>query len=124
MTFTQEDWNPENATRLSVIVMTKMNKPPLTSFKTLDPSVQKKFNRIMNEYIRDLPDDYKPKLLEDFNQIVTEDIMNESWNPGVYDVPKGDKKLLLTDEQREMMDKNELHFTEEEKVLINNKLTD
>jgi len=124
MTFSQEDWNPENAQRLSVIIMTKMSKPPLTSFKTLDPSVQKKFNRLMNEYIQALPDDFMPKLLEDFNQIVNEDIMNESWNPAVYSVPRGDHKLLLTDEQKKLMDEGVLTFTEEEKQLMNNEIID
>jgi hypothetical protein len=124
MAFGRDDFNPENAQRLSVIIMTKMNKNPLTFFKNLDPAVQKKFNRLMNEYIESLPDDYMPKLLADFNQIVCEDIFTESWNPAMYDVPRGDKKLLLTDEQRELMEKGELHFTEEEKVLINNELTD
>jgi hypothetical protein len=124
MAFGKDDFNPENAQRLSVIVMTKMGKPPLTPFKNLDPAVQKKFNRLMNEYIQALPDDYMSKLLEDFNQIVCEDIMTESWNPAIYDVPRGDKKLLLTDEQRELMEKGELKFTEEEIVLMNNEIRD
>jgi hypothetical protein len=124
MPFGKDDFNPENATRLSVIIMTKMSKPPLTSFKTLDPSVQKKFNRLMNEYIQALPDDFMPKLLEDFNQIVNEDIMNESWNPAVYDVPRGDKKLLLTDEQKKLMDEGVLTFTEEQIEEMNNEIID
>jgi hypothetical protein len=124
MTFSQEDWNPENAQRLSVIIMTQMNKPPLTSFKTLDPSVQTKFNRLLNKYIQALPDDFMPKLLEDFNQIVNEDIMNESWNPAVYNVPRGDHKLLLTEEQKKLMDEGVLTFTEEEKELMNNEIID
>lgn len=124
MTFGKDDFNPENATRLSVIIMTKMNKPPLTSFKSLDPSVQTKFNRLMNQYIQALPDDYMPKLLEDFNQIVNEDIMNESFNPSMFDVPRGDHKLLLTEEQKHLYDEGVITLTEEEKELMNNEIID
>jgi len=124
MTFGTADWNPENAQRISVIIMAQMKKPPLTAFKTLDPAVQKKFNRLMNTYIQALPDDFMPKLLEDFNQVVSEDIMTESWNPAVYDVPRGDRKLLLTDEQKKLMEEGVLTFTEEEKQLMNNEIID
>ena len=120
-----EDFHkPEIAQRLSVITMMQMGKPPLTSFKNLDPSVQKKFNRLMNNYIKTLPDDFMPKLLEDFNQIVCEEIMNESFNPALINVPRGDKKLLLTEEQKELYDTGVITLTEEEKELMNNEIKD
>ena len=74
--FSKEDFNQDNATRLSVIIMTEMKLPPLTPFKDLPPSQKVKFNRLLNKYIQDLPDDWEPVLLADFNRIVSEDILN------------------------------------------------
>jgi len=125
MGFTMEDFHkPEIAQRISVITMMQMGKNPLTPFKNLDPSVQKKFNRLMNNYIKTLPDDFMPKLLEDFNQIVNEEIFNESFNPALFNVPRGDKKLLLTDEQKDLIEKGVITLTKEEKELANNEIKD
>ena len=87
MPFSQEDFNRDNAQRLSVIIMKKMEKPLLMPFKELQPSQQKKFNRLMNEYIQSLPDDWQPKLFADFDQIVNEDLLNEDFDPSATFVP-------------------------------------
>jgi len=109
--FSHEDFNPENATRLSVIIMKRMGKPPLTGFKSLPPSQQTKFNRLMNEYIQSLGEVWQPKLMGDFNEIVNEDILNEEFDPSKESVPqlKQEKELLLTEEQKGFfeMDENE-----------------
>ena len=68
--FSKEDFNQDNATRLSVIIMTEMKRHPLTPFQDLPPSQKVKFNRLLNDYIQNLPEEWEPILLADFNRIV------------------------------------------------------
>ena len=111
MPFTHNDFTPDNAQRLSVIIMKQMGKSPLTGFKSLPPTQQKKFNRIMNEYIQSLGEEWTPKLMSDFNQIVNEDILNEEFDPSKEYIPQvnTEKDLMLTEEQEEFfkLDENE-----------------
>jgi hypothetical protein len=87
--FSKEDFNSENAQRLSVIIMTQMRENPLTLFKTLPDSKKAKFNRLLNEYIqKELQrEDWMDTLLRDFNRIVNEDILNEDFDPSKEYVP-------------------------------------
>ena len=87
--FSKDDFNKENAQRLSVIIMTQMSKPPLTPFVSLSESQKVKFNHLLNEYInsRLLGDDWLQTLLDDFNRIVNEDILNEDFDPSKVYVP-------------------------------------
>ena len=84
--------------------MMQMGKPPLSSFRGLGSSQQVKFNRLLNDYIRDhLQDEnWKTKLLSDFNRIVNEDILNEEFDPSKEYVPivNTEYQLLLTEEQQ------------------------
>lgn len=101
--FSKEDFTQENATRLMVIIMAYMNKPPLTQFKDLPESQKKKFNRLMNEYIAGLGEDWETKLLDDFNRIVNEDILNEEFDPSkvfVKDIIT-ERQVLLSPQQEE-----------------------
>lgn len=101
--FSKEDFTNENATRLMVIIMTYMNKPPLTSFRDLPESQKNKFNRMLNEYIAKLDENWETKLHNDFNLIVNEDILNEDFDPSkiwVRDVIT-EKNVLLSQEQEE-----------------------
>jgi hypothetical protein len=101
--FTKADFTQEVATRLTVIIMSKMEKKPLTSFFSLEPSQKKKFNRLMNEYIVSLGEEWKDKMEADFNLIVNEDILNESFDPSklhVKDVTL-EPKMLLSPEQEQ-----------------------
>ena len=41
MPFSKEDWTPENATRLNLIVMTKMALDPFSLFRDLGESQKK-----------------------------------------------------------------------------------
>ena len=108
MTFSKDDFTPENAQRLSVIIMKQMNKPLLTSFRSLGQPQQKKFNRLMNEYIQSLPEDWSPKLLADFDQIVNEDLLTDEFEPSTTFVPIiSDPELLLTEEQRAFREEEE-----------------
>ena len=101
--FGKQDFTADNATRLSVIIMPRMGKDPLTPFKSLAPAQQSKFNRLMNEYISSLGEDWEERLLAEFNLIVNEDILNENFNPESQFVPmiNTDKEYLLTEEQEE-----------------------
>jgi len=116
MPFGKDDFNKENAQRLSVIIMPKLGYAPLHSFKALGDSQQKKFNRIMNEYIQKLPDNWQEVLMEDFNRIVNEDILNEDFNAGNQFVSViGARETILSQEQKEYYaDKPE----ELEKVMV------
>jgi hypothetical protein len=101
--FSKEDFTPENATRLSVIIMPKIGKNPLTSFKSLPTSQRTKFNRLMNEYIASLGENWEDTLLADFNAIVNEDILNEDFDPTKQFVPEltTGNTLILSEEQKE-----------------------
>ena len=103
MPFTKEDFNSENAQRLTVIINKEMGLPPLTSFMTLPPTKKNKFNRLLNAYIQSLGDDWSTKLMTDFNTIVNEDILNEDFQAKNQFVPicNTDKVLLLSEEQKE-----------------------
>ena len=101
--FSKADFTQTVATQLTVIIMSKMSKPPLTSFFSLEKSQKTKFNRIMNEYIASLPEEWKDKLEADFNTIVNEDILNEDFDPSkvyVKDV-NSEPKMLLSPEQEQ-----------------------
>jgi hypothetical protein len=101
--FGKDDFNSENAQRLSVIIMPKVGKPPLFPFRALPEGMKKKFNRIMNEYIQSLGEDWEETLLADFNQIVAEDILNEDFDAAKQPVQEVNTELTiqLTDEQKE-----------------------
>ena len=87
--FSKNDFTKDNAQRLCVIIMTQMSKPPLTPFVSLSESHKLKFNRLLNEYINSylLGDDWLQTLLDDFNRIVNEDILNEDFDPSKVYVP-------------------------------------
>ena len=77
--FTHEDFKGDTAQRLQVIVMHRMSKPPLTNFHTIMAHEKKKFNIILNQYIADLPEDWKTKIINDFHTACNEEIYNEKF---------------------------------------------
>lgn len=106
--FSKEDFTQDNATRIQVIIMAYMNRPPLTQFKDLPPTQKTKFNRLMNEYIQSLGECWEKTLLDDFNRIVNEDILNEEFDPSKVIVRENrERNVLLTDEQQEWIKKEE-----------------
>ena len=107
--FSKDDFTQENATRIMVIIMKSMGRPPLTQFRDLPPSQKTKFNRLMNEYIADLGEDWETKLHEDFNLIVNEDILNEEFDAGRVFVRETitDRNVILNEEQQEWIKKEE-----------------
>ena len=107
--FSKDDFTQENATRLMVIIMKEMGKHPLTQFRDLLPTQKSKFNRLMNEYIQTLGEEWEAKLLGDFNLIVGEDILNEEFDAGRVFVREtiSDRKVLLSEEQTEWIKSEE-----------------
>ena len=107
--FSKEDFTQENATRLMVLVMKRMERPLLFQFKDLPPSQKTKFNRIMNEYIQSLGEDWEKVILDEFNQLVNEDILNEDFDPTttiVKDIHT-EREILISPEQDEWIKKEE-----------------
>lgn len=105
--FSREDFNQTNAMKLNVIIMPKMGKHPLHAFRDLGEGEKKKFNRIMNEYIQLLGEDWEKTLQHDFNQVCDEELFTPDFKPERMAVPQGDRELLLTEENMVYVDKEE-----------------
>jgi hypothetical protein len=108
--FSKEDFTQEVATRLTVIIMSKMEKKPLTPYFSLEPSQKKKFNRLMNEYIVSLGEEWKDKMEADFNLIVNEDILNENFDPSklyVKDMTTTPQMLLSPEQEQWIKEETE-----------------
>jgi hypothetical protein len=105
MKFQATDFQGETATRLGVIVQSKMGNPPLMLFRDLGDSQKKKFNRLLNEYVNMLGEDWEKIIQDQFNLICSEDIFVESFDPSKLDIllTGGNKELLLTEEQKEFI---------------------
>ena len=99
--FTKEDFTQENAERLKVITFSKMLMPLLTPYYSLAPSMKTKFNRVMNEYIQTLGEDWNTKLLSDFNTLVNEELLNENFDPSKQFIKEmnTDRQILYSPEQ-------------------------
>ncbi len=106
MPFQQEDFTKENAQKLSAIIMTKMDRHPLSCFGNLNAHSQKKFNRILNEFIRDMPDEWQPYLEDIYNEIINDKVFNETFKPENASIREvnSESTLLVTEEQRELIE--------------------
>jgi len=107
--FSKEDFTQENATRIMVLIMKRMGRPLLTQFKDLPPSQKTKFNRIMNEYIQSLGEDWEKVLLDEFNLLVNEDILNEEFDPTTTIVKdnRTERNVILSPDQEEWIKQEE-----------------
>jgi len=103
MGFSQEDFTPENAERLKLITNHKLLLPLLTPYYSLAPTMKTKFNRVMNEYIQTLGEDWESKLLTDFNTLVNEELLNEDFDPSKQFIKEmnTDKQILYSPEQEQ-----------------------
>ena len=115
--FSKEDWTAENATRLNLIVMTKMALDPFSLFRDLGESQKKKYNRILNQYIQSLGENGVEQLKQEFEQLVTEDILTENFKPEKVFVPvmNSEPQLLLREDQKEFWETSEKE--REERIL-------
>jgi len=76
----------ENTKMLTLVVMTKIGKPPLTNFHKLLIKDKKIFNTTLNEYIKSFPDEnWKETLTSDFNNACCDEIFNENFSPKNYE---------------------------------------
>lgn len=109
--FSKEDFmKPEVAQRLSVVIMSKMDKYILLSFSKLSPKEKKLFNKLMNEYIVHLGMDWENKLEADFNEVCTDELFSTEnyFKAESINAPVGESEIILTEEQKrfqeEMLD--------------------
>jgi hypothetical protein len=65
--------------KIQVIILSKIGKNPLGSFRNLTSGERKKFNKALNEYIHSLSDDWELVVQTEFNTICTDDIFNEKF---------------------------------------------
>ena len=107
--FQQSDFCGDTAFRLRVIINYKLGLKVMTEFSSLSPLKQKEFNKLLNEYIKALPDDWEPKLVNEFNEIAYDQILHDI-KPEQMLVPPGDKTLLLTEEQQKLKDEGLLQL--------------
>jgi len=78
MPFTLENLkNKDTLTKIQVVLMVEMGKPPLTTFKSLSLGGQRKFNERLNTYIKAFPELeelWELQLQQDFNNACVEEL--------------------------------------------------
>ena len=78
MPFTLENMKDKDTlTKIQVIIMVELEKPPLTSFKSLSLGGQRKFNEKLNAYIKKFPELdelWELQLQQDFNNACIEEL--------------------------------------------------
>jgi len=67
--------------KLQVITMSQIGKHPLIGFRNLSSGEKKKFNKALNEYVRNslLIEDWEILLQNDFNTICIDDIFTQTF---------------------------------------------
>lgn len=74
MPFSAEQFH-KNATRLQVVVMSRLDKPPLTNYTLMNPKERRLFDAELNTYIRQLPLGLEDDTIqEDFNRVCQEEV--------------------------------------------------
>ena len=73
--------NPEISLKLRMVCMELFERPVSTPFKNLKAYEQRKFNRILNNYIESLGEDWEIKLTSDFNRVCCEHIFDKDFDP-------------------------------------------
>lgn len=107
--FGPEDFTGDTAFRLRVIINYKLGLKVLTEFSTLSPLKQKEFNKLLNQYIKALPDEWEQFVLNEANDIIYDQVLHDM-KPEEFNVPLGDKTLLLTEEQQKLKDEGLLQL--------------
>ena len=101
MKFTQEDFHTHSQ-RLNVIINDALGWSPLTNFRELPPAKKRHFNTRLNQYIKDLPEEFEKKIIDDFNLVchlkVFDDIKPE--DHFIKELTT-ERKVLMTPEQEE-----------------------
>ena len=102
--FTKEDFlKPDVGQRLSVIIMSKINKNVLTLFNKLITKDKKEFNKHLNEYIASLGEDWEETIIKDFNEVCTLELFDTENFFKAENIPTqvGESELILTEEQKQ-----------------------
>jgi hypothetical protein len=99
--FGKEDFTGDNVIKLSVICMTKMGKKPLMEFKYLGEREKMKFNKIMNEYISTLGENWFETLSNDFNDICNDEIFGDNFKPETQFVKELNTDITLLQKEEE-----------------------
>jgi len=102
--FTKEDFlKPEVGQRLSVIIMSKINKNVLTLFNKLITKDKKEFNKYLNKYIASLGEDWEETIIKDFNEVCTLELFDTENYFKAENIPTqvGESELILTEEQKQ-----------------------
>jgi len=82
ITFSKKDFmNSEISLKLRMVCMELFDRPVSTPFKNLKAYEQRKFNRILNEYIESLGEEWETKLTSDFNRVCSEHIFDKDFDP-------------------------------------------
>jgi hypothetical protein len=107
--------NPENQTRLRTLINIKMNLPYNTLFSKLSKTKQRQYNKLLNEYIVYLGEDWESILERDFNEAVCDEILNEQFVASNEATPALERELLVSEEQKVWFEK----LPEDEKSWFN-----
>ena len=105
--FTKEDFlKPDLGQRLSVIIMSKINKNVLTLFYKLITKDKKEFNKMLNEYIESLGEDWEETIIKDFNETCTLELFDTENYFKAENIPTqvGECELILTEEQKQFQE--------------------
>ena len=76
----------ENTKMLSAIILTKIDKQPLSNFHKLSVKQKKVFNEKLNEYIKTLPDEnWKEELTKEYHLVLNEEVFTTDFNAMDYE---------------------------------------
>lgn len=105
MSFTLQDFkNPQVQTKLSVIILDKMNIGLTANYHDLTERQQKKFSKIQNEYLNSAPfktEDWYETLTADFNDITYDFLHGKKNYMNMCDNTIQDKQMLFRDTAEE-----------------------
>ena len=108
--FSTADFQGDIALKLGVITAYKCGLHPLTKFR--DCPSKTKYNRMLNEYVNSLGEEWEQTITNDCNRIMNEEVFTDNFNPENIQVAglSTTKTLLMTTEQYEI-DKNNPAFS-------------
>jgi len=93
----------QHATRLQVIVMSRLNKPPLTNYNKMNAKQKRVFDDELNAYIKQLPlGKEEDTIREDFNTVCHEEVFN-TMKPAELVLERSTPEELLQTEKPEVI---------------------
>lgn len=105
MSFTLQDFkNPQVQTKLSAIILDKMNIELTANYHDLTERQKKKFSKIQNEYLNSAPfktEDWEETLTADFNDITYDFLHGKKNYLHMVDNTIQDKQMVFRDTAEE-----------------------